>query len=83
LFQYESGDFSSISCDFSRYQVKTDSEGRFVFPQAPPGKHQLVELIPDTSGGNTVWSHNPLTAFEILPGKTTTVAVQAKSSEEP
>ena len=83
LFQYESGDFSSISCDFSRYQVKTDSAGRFVFPQAPPGKHQLVELIPDNSGGNTVWSHNPLTAFEILPGKTTTLAVQAKSSEEP
>src|SRR5262249_3533060 len=74
LFQFEKGEYLTISSDFDRYQVKTDSEGRFVFPQVPPGHHKVVELVPEHGfGGGQAWSHHPLIDVEIRPGETTKV----------
>lgn len=79
LFQCGQGDFNTVSSDFNAYQVKTGSDGHFVFAQVPPGKHKLVRLVQEkgmpggTSG--TVWTHMPLLDVEIRPGETTTVTV--------
>jgi RNA polymerase sigma factor (sigma-70 family) len=79
LIEHGAGDHQTISCDFTRYQVKTDSEGRFVFPQAPLGKHKLVELvqIKATPGGpgGIAWTHRPLLEVELRPGETTQVTL--------
>jgi RNA polymerase sigma factor (sigma-70 family) len=77
LFEYGSGDRNALSAEFSRYQVKTDSAGEFVFPQVPPGKHRVVELIPE--GKQPVWSHHVLSSIEIRPGETTTVTLDHSS----
>jgi RNA polymerase sigma factor (sigma-70 family) len=76
IIQYGSGDYQTISCDFTRYQVKTDGEGHFAFPQAPPGKHKVIELVPGKgSPGGTVWTHHPLIGVEVRPGETTKVTI--------
>jgi len=45
LFDYGQGDLNCVSADFTAYRVKTDQEGRFVFPQVPAGKHKVAGLI--------------------------------------
>jgi len=76
LFEFEHGNYLSISMDFSSYQTKTDNQGGFVFPQVPPGKHSVVELTPQRQpSGATAWSHNRIADVEILPGETTRVTL--------
>ena len=78
LFQYREGKFQGISSDFTTYQVRTDDQGKFVFPRVPPGKHRLVELIPMEAGpGRKGWMHQPLTEVEIRPGETSTINIDA------
>ncbi len=76
FFQFGKGDLRAVSTDFTAYQVKTDAEGKFAFPQVPPGKHKLVELVPiEGTAGSTVWQHQPLTDVEIRPGETATITL--------
>jgi hypothetical protein len=82
LFQYDDGDFNSVSSDFAAYQVRTDRDGHFVFAQVPPGKHNLVRLVYQhgTQGGpdGLIWTQTPLLFVEIQPGQTTQVTVGNK-----
>lgn len=71
-------DETGISTGFSEYQTKTDAVGHFVFPQAPPGAHRLVEVVeinafPSPNG--KAWTTQPLTNVVINPGATTTITV--------
>ena len=83
LFQYGQGDFTTVSSDSRAYQVRTDRDGRFVFPQVPPGQHRLVRLVPEKGlpgmSSGTVWSHQPLLQVDIRPGDTTTVTIGGTS----
>lgn len=83
LFQYGQGDFTTVSSDSRAYQVRTDRDGRFVFPQVPPGQHRLVRLVPEKGlpgmSSGTVWSHQPLLEVDIRPGDTTTVTIGGTS----
>lgn len=83
LFQYGQGDFTTVSSDSRAYRVKTDRDGRFVFPQVPPGQHRLVRLVPEKGlpgmSSGTVWSHQPLLEVDIHPGDTTTVTIGGTS----
>jgi RNA polymerase sigma factor (sigma-70 family) len=76
LFQYGAGDFNTVSSEFDAYQVKTDGAGRFAFPQVPPGKHTLVQLVPtQVNPGGMGWMHKRLQDVEIRSGETTTVTI--------
>jgi RNA polymerase sigma factor (sigma-70 family) len=72
-FQYSK--MGSIHGDFHAYRAVTDENGRFTFPQVPPGKHQLIRLVPLQNATVTGWSHQPLEELEIRPGETTRVTV--------
>ena len=78
-FQYGQGGRSLISTDFKAYQVTTDENGRFAFPQVPPGKHRLTRLAPLKGGPATGWSLEPLQEVEIRPGETTQVTIGGSS----
>jgi protocatechuate 3,4-dioxygenase beta subunit len=76
LFQYGQGAFDTVSSDFTAYQVKTDSEGRFAFSKVPPGKHRLVRVITDKESGTSSWSSDhPLSEVVIRSGETTVVTI--------
>lgn len=68
-------DFQSIYSDLEKFKVTTDSEGRFVFPQAPPGERKLVLMVSfDDGRGHKGWSNRLLTNLDLPPGETVTIA---------
>ncbi|PYJ84508.1 MAG: hypothetical protein DME22_12610 [Verrucomicrobia bacterium] len=71
--EYGGGDFNTISAG-SGFKAQTDAVGRFVFPQAPPGRHTLMPVV--TLSSNS-WTSMPLTEVEVRPGETTSVTVEA------
>jgi len=78
LLQYAQGSpgRSDVSFDFTSFKVSTDKEGRFVFPQVPPGTFKLVRAVPIKMGtGQGGWSHDPLQDVTVHPGETATVTV--------
>lgn len=72
---YEAG----LKLDSKAYLVKTDREGRFVFPPVPPGRHRLMEskwvVEPGKATEAKVWILRPLLTVDIRPGETATVTV--------
>jgi hypothetical protein len=76
MFQLGEGDFDGVFTDFQAYQKKTDADGKFAFPQVPPGNHSLVEMVP-VPGATAAWTHEPLLDVGIHPGETTTVSLGA------
>lgn len=76
LFQLGDRHDNGIDCDFLAFQTKTDNQGRFVFPQVPPGDHQVAFLVTGTDdAGHTYWMHRPLKSVTIEPRQTTTVTI--------
>jgi uncharacterized GH25 family protein len=75
LFIYGEGDFSTVSSDQPAFRVKTDTDGRFVFPQVPPGKHRLARLTPQPPPHEVMFTIEPSVDVEIRPGETTTVTL--------
>ncbi len=73
--QFGQGDFQSIDFSFEQFKVKTDADGRFVFPMVPAGVHKLNRLVPAQPAG---FAHMPLEDVEIRPGETTTVTLGGK-----
>lgn len=73
LFQYGQAYSDEVSTSFEAYRVKTDAAGKFIFPKVPPGKHQVVRLVP-FAGGH---SHEPIADVEIRPGETTTTTISS------
>ncbi len=63
---------TGINFDWSAYKTNTDSQGRFAFSFVPPGKRQVVRLIPQ-GGGSWMWADQ--TPVTVKPDKTTTVKV--------
>ena len=81
--RYGLEDLHMVELDPSAYQVTTDRDGHFAFPQVPPGWHQLVRGV-EVSGSlaeveGKVWTTHLLDDVEILPGNTTTVTVGGTS----
>jgi hypothetical protein len=74
-FQFGANDSQTIDCDLTAFQIKSDKEGRFAFPQVPPGNHELVF---GTSGTNDAgyWTTAPVGQLPILSGQTTTVTIR-------
>ena len=62
-----SGDYGSLASDPKTFQTKTDDAGRFVFPQAPPGKNQLYLIFPFKAGNG--FSFRPVTNFDVPRAK--------------
>ena len=76
-FDYE-GRFSlgGLRSEFgSSYRIKPDSDGRFVFPLAPPGRHQIHELIPASGLEGREWKWGRQAEFEVHAGKTVQVTL--------
>jgi RNA polymerase sigma factor (sigma-70 family) len=74
LFELGGGSPETVSYSFETAHVKTDAQGRFSFSQLPPGKHHLTRLYPAKMGG---WAHGEKIPFEIRPGETTTLNLDA------
>ena len=73
LFSYGGGAPNTVTADFAVFRAKTDANGRFVFPQVPPGKHSLSRLIPLPPPQKNSFNMQELEGIEIRPGETTTV----------
>jgi RNA polymerase sigma factor (sigma-70 family) len=69
------GDFMSVSADLHKFQTSSDAQGQFTFPQAPPGKHHLVRLLPQTNGTTVSWMNRPLEDVEVVSGETKMITV--------
>jgi hypothetical protein len=69
------GSSDTVSFDYGMTRVKTDERGQFSVSQLPPGKHQLIRLIPVkvTGSGSEGRKYGDKTPFEIRPGETTTL----------
>jgi len=59
--------------------LTTGQDGKFTFPQVPPGQHRLLRRVETTGwpvGDNGKgWRHQTLRDLDIRPGETTTVVV--------
>ncbi|HWD90929.1 MAG TPA: sigma-70 family RNA polymerase sigma factor [Verrucomicrobiae bacterium] len=80
LFEYGGKQRGDISCDFRAFQIKTGSKGEFVFPQVPPGNHELVLLVPENDSGRQVWIHQRLQDVTIRSGENADVTIDGASS---
>ena len=74
-FGYGHGDLNGVSSDFLSFRVKVDTDGRFVFPQVPPGQHRVSGLIPRPPPHDTEFTVPQPVDIEIRPGETTTVTL--------
>jgi hypothetical protein len=62
--------FEPPTYDYNDFQVRTDDRGRFVITYVPPGKHNLVQLVPI---GNGARRYQPLGDVVVKPGETAQV----------
>jgi RNA polymerase sigma factor (sigma-70 family) len=79
-FEYglDPGMRNTVSADFFAYQANTDSDGRFVFAQVPPGKHRVVQRGTQKSlagRGFSLLGGQPSVDVEVSSGQTTTVTL--------
>jgi uncharacterized GH25 family protein len=63
---------SGINFDWSIFKTTTDDQGRFSFPLVPPGKRQVVRLIPQ---GGRSWMWADQTPVTVIPAQTTNVTI--------
>jgi RNA polymerase sigma factor (sigma-70 family) len=76
LFGIGKADFMSVHTSLDAYRVKTDQAGRFVFNQVPPGKRQVIQLVPNEGDGvKGSVTHQPVADVEIRPGETASVTI--------
>ncbi len=68
---------SMIRFDSRAFQARTDAQGRFAFPQVPPGRWKLVRLLEHKEGAQTSWAHLPIQEIEVQPGQTTRLLLGA------
>ena len=74
LLGFVGDDFNTISFDFQAYRVTTDAQGQFIYAKVPPGRLNLIQLVPEPqTDGHQVWTHKPLTTVDVRPGETTQV----------
>lgn len=79
LFELGPDDANAVSADFSAYRVTSDGQGKFTMSIVPPGKHDLVRLIPQSMGPNqNSWMHGDKTEVDIQPGVTTAITLGNK-----
>ncbi len=80
-FEYGASRPTTLSADLEAYRVTTDGEGRFAFPQVPPGKHKLVQVLTGghLSSGRLLFRSAALTDVEVDPGQTTTLTIGASN----
>ncbi len=72
--RFDEPGYQSIYADFDSYKATTDSAGRFVFPQAPPGLRELLLRVTMSRGDRVSgWSDVSLTNLVVPAGKTLTV----------
>jgi uncharacterized GH25 family protein len=67
-----------------QHRVATDSNGAFEFQHVPPGKMQIVTLVPmGAEGLSRGWTHQLQATVNVVPGATETVEVEKKSGGRP
>jgi hypothetical protein len=59
----------------------TDAEGRFSFDPAPPGRLEILQLIPD-SMGRGYWTSRTIHELELQPGQSVSVELQPDRPDE-
>ncbi|HET7872340.1 MAG TPA: carboxypeptidase-like regulatory domain-containing protein, partial [Terriglobales bacterium] len=72
FLQFPGNDINTFGFSFEDYIVKTDAQGHFSFPSVPPGRLELIQLVP---AGNGARAHEPVQEVEIKAGETTTVTI--------
>ena len=68
---------------FSSFKIKPDNDGRFVFPLAPPGRHQIHEIIPLRGTEEIGWKWGRAGEVEVHAGKTTQVTLMPVATPNP
>jgi hypothetical protein len=58
---------------FAGYDTSPSETGRFSFALVPPGRHRLVELVPEAGPQPRSWRHAWHIEVEVRPGETNTV----------
>jgi hypothetical protein len=58
---------------FAGYDTNPSETGQFSFALVPPGRHRLVELVPEAGPQPRSWRHARNIEVEVRPGETNTV----------
>jgi hypothetical protein len=77
LLGFQGFDPTSLSMDFTAFQVQTDARGGFVFPRVPPGRVQLNWIVRSPVARVTTTVHQLLELLEVLPGETLRIELGA------
>ncbi|HZO83930.1 MAG TPA: carboxypeptidase-like regulatory domain-containing protein, partial [Verrucomicrobiae bacterium] len=72
------GSPNTVRCGGS-FEVKTDSEGRFIFPLVPPGRIRLMEWVAGQSGAQSVRTGSSRKEVSVEPGQTLWVDLGGKT----
>jgi len=59
----------------------TDAEGRFSFDPAPPGRLEIMQLIPDSMGAG-YWTSPTIHGLELQPGQSLSLELQPARPDE-
>jgi RNA polymerase sigma factor (sigma-70 family) len=85
LFEFKGdGGAEGIMADFfSGYRLQAGKDGKFVFPLVPPGRHRIVELIPDNLEPDAPvhsFGHGQGADVEVRPGETVHATLEQKAA---
>jgi hypothetical protein len=62
--------------DHEKFSATVDAQGRFVFPQVPPGQHKMGRWMPASPPSSPGQQRlMPLADVEVRPGETTTLTI--------
>ncbi len=78
VIQSIEGDLKRFEQGMDSYRARTDTEGHFVFPQLPVGRHRLAKAAEDLSTQMPLF-FAPLADVEIVPDRTVRVTVGGRT----
>ena len=80
----QGGGLETISCDWDAFESRTDDQGRFTIPMAPPGNHEMTMIAPTTNELGQVGAAIPsLQPVSIAPGTDTVITIDTANLDVP